>query len=252
MSVQPSLISASSAAKQERFVRDSLAGSRTLDEPNVTAVFTLVLWFVCLSVGLLGFVLHYERPRPLKAPEEPVIAQQLQVELAQEPQPPPDAEPQPLDPLAPPPPPDAFTPPAVAQPIAVASFTPAVAFALPVAGPSRVVEVNRAEYARRPATNTPAPAATTPTAQPLTFGEGEGKQPAPDYPPLAKQRGQEGTVVVRLTVDENGQVRRAEAALPSPWPLLNEAALKVVRERWHFRTGSARVYEVAVRFELTK
>jgi TonB family protein len=58
--------------------------------------------------------------------------------------------------------------------------------------------------------------------------------------------------VVRLTVGENGRVLTAEALSPSPWPLLNEAALRAVRERWHFHSGPPRAYDVAIRFNLSK
>ena len=178
--------------------------------------------------------------------------QQLQVELTQDPVPPPDSAPPPPDPLAPPPPPDALRPPAAPQPIAVALPNPAIAFALPVEGPTRIVEAQRAEYTR-PATNgAPAPVAAPPAPQPLTFGEGEGKQAAPPYPRQAVHQGQEGTVVVRLVVNADGRVQSAEAVTPSPWPLLNESALRTVRERWRFRPGPTRVYEVPIRFELTK
>ena len=221
----------------------------TPGEVNRLAVFTLVLWLSCLVVGVLGLALPYARPRPPAPPEEAII-QPLQVELTQDSLPPPEAEPPPTDPLKPPPPPDALTPPPIAQPIAVAKPSPAIAFALPVEGPTRIVDAKRAEYTRPPATNTPAPA--FPSAQPLTYGQGEGKQPAPEYPTAARREGQEGTVVVRLTVGENGRVLTAEALSPSPWPLLNEAALRAVRERWHFHSGPPRAYDVAIRFNLSK
>ena len=86
----------------------------------------------------------------------------------------------------------------------------------------------------------------------LIYGQGEGKQPAPEYPLRAIREGQEGTVVVRLAVTESGSVTSAEAFTPSPWPLLNEAAVRVVRDRWHFRSGPPRLYDVAIRFQLSK
>ena len=59
-------------------------------------------------------------------------------------------------------------------------------------------------------------------------------------------------VTVRFSVGENGRVLEAEAVTPAPWPLLNEAALRVIKERWRFRPGPARLYEVAIRFELKR
>jgi TonB family protein len=91
-----------------------------------------------------------------------------------------------------------------------------------------------------------------PRAQPLVFGEGEGRQPAPEYPRQSVREGQEGVVVVRLSVDESGRVQFAEAVSPSPWALLNESAVHTVRDRWRFRAGPPRLYDVAIRFELTR
>jgi protein TonB len=223
------------------------------EEPHSLAVFTLVLWLLCVIVGALGFMLHYERPRPPAPLDQPILAQQIPVELTQVLIPPPDPEPRPLDPLAPPPAPDAMTPRPIAQPIAVALPSPAMAFALPVEGPTRVVEAKRAAHVAPPVTNASAPApAAPPLVRPLTFGQGEGKQPAPPYPPSARSQGQEGTVVVRFRVGADGRVVAAEPTLSSPWPLLNEAAVRTVREKWRFRSGPPRIYEVAIRFELTK
>jgi protein TonB len=133
----------------------------------------------------------------------------------------------------------------------VAEATPAIAFPLPVEGPVRIVEANQAGHAPPAAPAAPTPAPATPV-QPITYGQGEGKQPAPEYPRQAVREGQEGVVTVRFTVGGDGRVLAAEAVSPAPWPLLNEAALRAVRERWRFRPGPLRLYEVAIRFELKK
>jgi TonB family protein len=143
------------------------------------------------------------------------------------------------------------SPPQAPALIAVAEPNPAIAFALPVEGPVRIVEPKQATSARQTEASTPAPAAAPPV-QAITYGEGEGKQPAPEYPRPAIRAGQEGTVTVRMSVSEEGRVLAAEAVSPSPWPLLNDAALRAVRQRWRFRPGPLRLYEVAIRFELHK
>ena len=88
--------------------------------------------------------------------------------------------------------------------------------------------------------------------QTLTFGDGEGNQPAPRYPDTARRAGQEGTVVIRFSVGADGRVLAAEPSSPSPWGALNREALRVVREQWHFKPGPARLCEVVIRFELKK
>jgi protein TonB len=91
--------------------------------------------------------------------------------------------------------------------------------------------------------------ATVPT-QHLTFGSGEGDKPPPEYPPEAKLARQQGTVVVRFRIDQAGHVIEAEATAPCPYSLLNQAAVRAVRETWEFPPGPARTYDVTFEFAL--
>lgn len=136
--------------------------------------------------------------------------------------------------------------------MAVAAPAPDIAFAVPIAAPARIVPAAEASYRTVEVKPEPAPAPAPIVAQPLTFGQGEGRQPAPEYPRQALRQGQEGVVTVRMTVGEDGRVLAAEAVSPSPWPLLNQSALRVVRSRWRFLPGTLRAYEVAIRFQLNR
>ena len=207
-------------------------------------LFTLVLWVFCLAVGFVGFVFPYIRPKAPVAAPPPIQAEMIKVELAAT-ELPPEINPQ----TAPVPQPPAVQPleiPKAPPMIAVAEPSPEIAFALPVEAPARIVDVKSASASRPVAQTTTAPA----PVQSLTFGRGEGKQPAPEYPLRARREGQEGVVLVRFTVGENGRVLSAEAASPSPWSLLNESAVRAVRERWRFAPGGLRLYEVAIRFQM--
>ncbi|HEX5790665.1 MAG TPA: energy transducer TonB [Luteolibacter sp.] len=64
-----------------------------------------------------------------------------------------------------------------------------------------------------------------------------GSMPAA-YPPEARRRGQEGTVMIEFTIGESGRVTGASILKASPWPLLNAAALQAVRG-WKFPPGQA-------------
>ena len=63
-----------------------------------------------------------------------------------------------------------------------------------------------------------------------------GRMPSPIYPPGARSMGQTGTVVVEFTVDSSGKVIFASAVSPSPWPMLNNEAVRTVRH-WSFPPG---------------
>ena len=77
-------------------------------------------------------------------------------------------------------------------------------------------------------------------------------QPPPEYPPEAVINGEEGTVIVRLTVDQDGRVTDAVASSPCSWPLLNNAAVRAVRSTWRFQKGPVRSYEVSIQFQLNR
>jgi protein TonB len=190
----------------------------------------------------------YVRPQAAKPQPGPIHVEMLNVELTHDPLP--DIEPPPADALFSPTAPDAVVPPLAPQAVAVAMPSESIAFALPVEGPVRVVNLAQASYSR--AESPSAPTATAPPVQKLTFGYGAAKQPAPEYPLVAQNAGQEGVVNVRFVVAENGRVTAAEAVAPSPWPLLTDSALRTIRNRWRFPGGNLRAYEVAIRFVLPK
>lgn len=217
------------------------------DVGRFASVLTLVVWVGCTSIAALGFAMPYARPQAKLAPPPPMAVEMLKVELSHEPLPEPELPA--ANPLALPPP-DLVAQPQLPQPVAVAVPSPAIAFALPVEGPVHVVEAAHAGFAR---SESPAVApGAAPPVQRLTFGQGAGKQPAPEYPFAAQNAGQEGVVNVRFTVADNGRVIAAETATASPWPLLNDAAVRTVRHRWRFPAGVPRAYEVAIRFVLPK
>lgn len=229
------------------------AGFLMRDATNNTRlmpVLTLVLWLGCSVVSVLGLTMPYVRPLMAKAQPEPVQVEMLNVELTSEPMP--DLAPPVATSLATPPPADAVAQPQLPQPMAVALPSPAVAFAVPVEGATRIVAAAQASYNTSAVLKNDAPAPAALPVQTLTYGQGAGKQPAPEYPWRAQSEGQEGVVNVRFTVAENGRVLAAEAVIPSPWPMLNDSAVRTIRNRWRFSPGKPRAYEVAIRFVLPK
>jgi TonB family protein len=223
--------------------------SQRVEVSRFTSVLTLVLWVGCAVVGVLGLTLSYARPHAGAVESAPLSVEMLQVELTTEPLPEIQTHAAAIETLSTPPPADAVVQPELPPAPAVALPSPQIAFAVPVEGPTRVVEVAHAGYAAKQAQTTATDAVTLPV-QALTFGQGAGRQPAPDYPLRAQREKQEGVVNVRFTVGENGRVAAAEAVAESPWPLLNESAVRTIRSRWRFAPGTPRAYEVAIRFVL--
>jgi protein TonB len=73
--------------------------------------------------------------------------------------------------------------------------------------------------------------------------------PSPVYPAAARRLGQTGTLLVEFTVDASGRVISAYAKSPSPWPLLNEEAVRTVR-RWKFPPGPVMKLQRPIVFQL--
>jgi len=202
-------------------------------------VITFVLWAACVLVGIIGYSLPYARPHLSSSAQPAVAVEKITVQLDRSP---PDKNTPSLRPEP------ALPPPPLTPPLAVAPPSSSLAFPLPVTGPVRIVDSNRASSSASNQAAHPPPS----IAQSLVFGKGEGRQPAPAYPSTAVRQGQEGVVTIRINVAKDGRVATAEVAQSSPWPLLNEAAVRVVREQWRFSPGSPRTYEVAIRFTLQK
>jgi protein TonB len=57
--------------------------------------------------------------------------------------------------------------------------------------------------------------------------------PQPQYPLLAKKRGEEGTVMIRAFIDEKGAPSKIEIFKSSSFSLLDNAAVKAI-EKWQF------------------
>jgi TonB family protein len=212
---------------------------------SMLAAFTASLWLVFAAAGVTGLKLRYPGVVTVSKARPPVTVERLNVNVVK-------SEPRGLPrtevahkPEVPEPEPLAAAPMPSLLPVA----DPKLDIPLPLAvrGPSRVTEASKA---------VPSPVQATPTAtgtssvEHLTFGEGEGDQPAPEYPREAKLAHEEGNVIVQMTIGENGDVTDAAVTSPCPWPILNQAALRAVRDTWHFARGNVRYKDIEFVFEL--
>ena len=211
---------------------ESIPGDRAdADEPGLIPAFTFAVWAACLAVGLTGLLSQPAGPPPPTTTTTTTTrpaAQVVSVTLEAEPSPP---QPRPIIPAV-----AAKPVPVAVAPVPTAALpSPAIAFAVPVVGPARVG---------------PVACGSAPVVRQITFGRGEGDQPAPDYPDAARAAGQQGVVVVRLSIGPDGRVGNAWAVAPSPFPLLNRSATDAVRDTWHFAAGPPRLYDVPITFRL--
>lgn len=117
-------------------------------------------------------------------------------------------------------------------------------FQRPLAEPTIEPEPEQALVLQPASPEIPEPAAA---ATPLSVDvppelQREGS-PAIVYPNLAQRRGQEGTVVCRLTIDREGRVTQALLETSSGYDLLDETALAGVL-LWRYRPGTRDGHDV--------
>ncbi len=78
-----------------------------------------------------------------------------------------------------------------------------------------------------------------------------GQRPQPPYPQIALDQGQQGSVTLRMTVDDEGAIQTIEIAQSSGFPLLDRGALDFVRRHWTVPSGKGtRIYEATINYKL--
>jgi TonB family protein len=175
--------------------------------------------------------------------------------------PPPIEEVVPIVIEAPPPPPTKIeaqqTPEPTEQPkqdapavVVVTPESPAINFSIPTIG--HLVVPNA--IATAPPAN-PLKPVTPVRNEPRTItntGQG-GDRPTPDYPKLAKDLHQEGTVVLILTANESGIITNIQISQSSGSSILDHSALEYVKRHWILPSGTAtQLYEAPIRYTFTQ
>ena len=183
--------------------------------------------FLFLVIGLTGL----KAPRVIHKPLIQVTEAVPVIFTPPEDQPKPEPEVQPDEPT----PQDA--PLDTPQVITVAAPADApVAFAVPVQG--AVAIAKEARFASPPPPVTHAP--TGPTKFDPNAKDG-GRYPGPKYPTLAEAHQYQGTVTLEILVDESGKITSVKVRKTSGYSILDDAALKTVRDAWRFPpTGAPR------------
>jgi periplasmic protein TonB len=134
----------------------------------------------------------------------------------------------------PPPPPPKFDKPPP-------PFVPPVEISIASEAPPAATAITQATTAR-PAP--PAPAAIVPPRS-------NPRRPVsqPEYPPSSKRAGEEGAVVMTLTVDTEGKVTEAVVKTSSGFPKLDEAAIKEALRSWRLLPGTQGGKPIAMKYD---
>jgi TonB family protein len=134
--------------------------------------------------------------------------------------------------------------------VAVTMETPAIDFSVPTIG-NLVVPMAAAPAPPPSELRQTAPVHQVPTLAEST-GEG-GDRPGPAYPMQARELGQQGTVLVALTVDDVGAVTSVSVKESSGFPLLDRNALTWIKHHWiQPPINGSHVFLASIRYQLTK
>lgn len=172
------------------------------------ALSTLTLLLI-VGLHFATFAYFYFKPElPITQAEIPPMTVELYRPPVEEPPPPPKEE------LPPP-------PPKVEQPKPVEKPKEKIAEPKPVPVVEKVVETP------------PPPPPAPPPVTPATANPGYLRNPAPEYPEQAVERGWEGTVILNVHVLGNGKPDSVEIKTSSGRKVLDTAAIQTVK-RWSF------------------
>ena len=78
-----------------------------------------------------------------------------------------------------------------------------------------------------------------------------GERPAPPYPQLAMQSGEQGTIVLLLGGDEAGNVISIDVKESSGFPFLDHATVEFIKTHWHLPTNAGtRLFQTSITYKL--
>jgi len=203
-------------------------------------------------IGLLSLSLHLAAWVALQAPAErtvPPQPKQIEIQLlappapkAAPPPPPPPAPPPPVVQTPPPepPPPPPPKPKPKPKPVPKPKPKPKPAPEPPPAPPPPVVTPAPPVAAPPAPPSPPAPAApaapVAPVEAPLVPANTRAtskRNPKPEYPSIARRRGWEGKVILRIEVRKDGTAGKVEVDRSSGREVLDQAAVRAIK-RWLF------------------
>ena len=134
------------------------------------------------------------------------------------------------------------------QVVIVTPESPTINFAVPTIG-NLVVPHSIAQAPPIAPMKRVEPLRTQPTVLNTTGSSGD--RPQPPYPKIALEQGQQGSVTLRMTVDEAGLIQTVEVAQSSGFPILDRGAMDFVKRHWtvHAEKGT-RAYEATINYQL--
>jgi protein TonB len=135
------------------------------------------------------------------------------------------------------------------QVVVVTLESPSINFSVPTIGNLLVPNAIATAPPVAPLKQPVAPLHNMPTALNNTGNSGE--RPQPPYPKIALDQGEQGSVMLRMTVDDAGLIKTIEVAQSSGFPVLDHSALEFVKRHWTVPPAKGtRIYEATIHYKL--
>ena len=139
--------------------------------------------------------------------------------------------------------------PDIPQVVVVTLESPTINFSVPTIGNLLVPSAIAQAPPVAPVKQSVAPLHNLPTVLNTTGKSGE--RPQPPYPKIALDQGEQGSVMLRMTVDDAGLIKTIEVAQSSGFPVLDHSALEFVKRHWTVPPASGtRTYEATINYKL--
>lgn len=212
---------------KDELARFSLSSARR--DPNQKLAWANSICFLFLIIGLVGARRGVIAIKPAPPLEEsvPIVTEPVTL--------PPQAAPEKREETE-----MKNTPAAVAV---VIPHTPNISFSVPTIG-TLVVPAN---LASAPPLE---PMRVAPQIGSLDSTGGSGERPDPPYPPIAKEAGEQGTVVLLIHGDGAGNVVSADIKQSSGYPVLDHATVEFIKRHWRLPTGGGQLFQTSITYEL--
>jgi len=135
------------------------------------------------------------------------------------------------------------------QVVVVTLNAPTIDFSIPTIGNLLVPNAMAQAPPVAPLKRSVAPLHVVPSVLNTTGRTGE--RPQPPYPKIALDQGEQGSVMLRMTVDDAGLIQTIEVAQSSGFAVLDHSALEFVKRHWTVPPGKgARTYEATIHYKL--
>jgi protein TonB len=84
----------------------------------------------------------------------------------------------------------------------------------------------------------------------LSSTGGSGERPEPPYPAIARQEGEQGTVVLLLTGDDAGNLVSVDVKASSGFPVLDRATVDFVKRHWRLPAAGSGLFQTSITYQL--